>query len=134
MKKFPGIKLRFTTRINKLWVSSALRVGGPMYLRSAFNSLGIMIQYAIVNSFSIVATSAYTIGFLFMDIAEVVARGSTTPIAIIIGQNLGANNTSKAKFAAVKLSIALAASTAIASSILLLIKKNLVKVFTQTSL
>lgn len=61
-------------------------------MRQVTNSVGVMVQHFIVNSFGVIAVHAYTIGFLFVDIAKTVAWGFTTPIAVMVGQNLDARN------------------------------------------
>ncbi|MCS7099958.1 MAG: MATE family efflux transporter, partial [Sulfolobales archaeon] len=129
-KRFSSVELRFAKKIERRWIDVAVKTGGPMFIRHSLNSFGIMIQYSIVNSFGVVATASYTIGFLFMDVVEAFVRGSTTPIAVIVGQNIGAGNFSRAKSAAMKISALLSGVTAATSALLLLLGENLARVFT----
>lgn len=130
VRKFPEIGVRFTKSFSKFWFKRVITVGGPMSLRQALNSVGIMFQHSIVNSFGVVATQTYTIGFLFMDIAEAVVRGSTTPIAVMVGQSLGARNLERAREVGIKSCLTLGSITAAVSTILFLVRKELAMVFT----
>lgn len=129
-RKFPEIGIRLTRDFDILWLKKVIAVGGPMFLRQATNSVGVMVQHSIVNSFGVVATQAYTIGFLFMDIAEAVVRGSTTPIAVMVGQNLGAGNLDRAREIGIKSSLTMGSITAAVSLVLFLAREELARVFT----
>ncbi len=129
-KEFPEVGVRLTKDFDPLWLRRATAVGGPMYLRQALNSVGVMFQHSIVNSFGVVATQAYTIGFLFMEVAEAAVRGSTAPIAAMVGQNLGAGNLSRAREVGVRSSLTMGGVTAIASLALFLVRESLARVFT----
>lgn len=134
MRRFRNIGLRLSRRLERSWIEVSTKAGVPMFLRHALNSLGVMVQYAIVNFFGVVATASYTIGFLFMDMAEAFVRGSTTPIAVMVGQNLGARNSSRAKSIAIRSSALLGGFTAIASTFLLLYRRDLAGFFTNDPL
>lgn len=129
-REFPEVGVRLTKSFSRLWLEKVVTVGGPMYLRQALNSVGVMFQHSIVNYFGVVATQSYTIGFLFMDVAEAVVRGSTTPIAVMVGQNLGARNLRRAREIGVRSYATLGSITAAVTSVLFLIRERLVTVFT----
>jgi len=133
VKKLPEVGIRLTKSFSRFWFVRVITVGGPMSLRQALNSIGIMFQHSIVNSFGIVATQTYTIGFLFMDIAEAVVRGSTTPIAVMVGQSLGAGNLSRSREVGIKSCLTLGSITATVSSVLFLVRRELAMVFTSDS-
>ncbi|MCS7111009.1 MAG: MATE family efflux transporter [Ignisphaera sp.] len=54
-------------------------------------------QQALVNMFGIIIATAFAIGFMVLDIANAVLRGFTMSISIMVGQNLGAGNTTRAR-------------------------------------
>lgn len=134
IREFPQIGIKLASRFDGSWFKKVIIVGGPMYLRQALNSVGIMFQHSIINSFGVVATQSYTIGFLFMDVAEAVVRGSTTPIAVMVGQNIGAGNLGRAREIGIKSSLTMGSITAIVSCLLFLAREALARVFTSDPL
>ncbi|WP_052295976.1 MATE family efflux transporter [Pseudothermotoga thermarum] len=74
-----------------------IKIGTPVLAMHVFNSLGFMFQNRLVNSFGVVAAAAFAIGFLIMDLADATMWGITQPVAIMIGQNLGAGNLERSK-------------------------------------
>ncbi len=133
-REFPEVGVRLTRDLSPLWLRRVTAVGGPMYLRQALNSFGVMFQHSIVNSFGVVAAQAYTIGLLFMEVAEAAVRGSTAPIAAMVGQNLGAGNLSRAREVGVRSSLTMGGVTAAASLALFLARESLARVFTDDPL
>jgi len=130
-REFPEVGIRLTRDFDPLWLRRVVSVGGPMYLRQALNSVGVMFQHSIVNSFGVVAMQAYTIGFLFMELAEAVVRGSTTPIAVMVGQSLGAGDLRRAREVGIRSSLTMGGLTAAASLALYLARGSLARVFTE---
>ncbi|MEM2007467.1 MAG: hypothetical protein QW154_07535 [Sulfolobales archaeon] len=48
-RRFPEVGIRLTKSFSRFWFVRVITVGGPMSLRQALNSIGIMFQHSIVN-------------------------------------------------------------------------------------
>lgn len=55
-RRFPEVGIGLTKSFSGFWFVGVITAGGPMSLRQALNSVGIMFQHSIVNSFTTVAT------------------------------------------------------------------------------
>ena len=129
-RRFPDLRIFLTKNIDKLWVLRNIRIGGPVFVFQASNSLAFMLQNALVNSFGVVVAAAFAIGFIVMDIADAVMWGLTMPVAIMIGQNLGAGNTSRSREIAYKASLTISTLTALGALIVFSVRSQLISVFT----
>jgi len=78
----------------------------------------------------VVVAAAFAIGFIVMDIADAVMWGLTMPVAIMIGQNLGAGNTSRSREIAYKASLTISTLTALGALIVFSVRSQLISVFT----
>ncbi len=129
-RKFPDLRIFPTKNIDRLWVLRNIRIGGPVFVFHASNSMAFMLQNALVNSFGVVVAAAFAIGFIVMDIADAVMWGLTMPVAIMVGQNLGAGNTSRSREIAYKASLTISALTALGALIVFSVRSQLISVFT----
>jgi len=129
-RKFPDLRIFPTRNIDKLWVLRNIRIGGPVFVFHASNSMAFMLQNALVNSFGVVVAAAFAIGFIVMDIADAVMWGLTMPVAIMVGQNLGAGNTSRSREIAYKASLTISMLTALGALIVFSVRSQLISVFT----
>ena len=103
-RRYGFVKLRFNPRIDVEWLKLTLYAGIPIYAMMASNMLAFTFNNAIVNSFGIVAATALAVGFIILDIADNVLWGLTQAVTIMVGQNLGAGNTGRAREIALKAS------------------------------
>lgn len=96
-KRYPEVKIRFVHSIDKEWVIISLKIGIPVIIMTIADGFAFTFQQALVNTFGVIATTAFTIGFMVMDIANAVLRGFTMSISIMIGQCLGAGDIGRAR-------------------------------------
>ena len=129
-RKFPELRIHPTRNIDRLWVLRNIRIGGPVFVFHASNSFAFMLQNALINSFGVVVAAASAIGFIVMDLADAIMWGLTMPVAIMVGQNLGAGNTSRSREIAYKSSLAISTLTALGSLIVFLTGDSLISAFT----
>ncbi len=129
-KSFPELRIRFTKDIDLEWVTSNLRIGLPVFIFFSTNSLAFMMLLRLVNTFGVVAATAYSIGFIVMDLSNATLWGLSRASAIMVGQNLGAGKTSKARDIAIKSALMIFASSLAGASIVFLFRDQLIHVFT----
>jgi len=89
-----------------------------------------MMQLRLVNSFGVEVATAYSIGFIVLDIADAAMWGLSGSIAIIVGQLLGAGMLSKARSSAIKGSLFIASIVAVSSFGIYFAREPIVRVFT----
>lgn len=133
-REFPDLRVTLTKDVNSEWVINNLVVGGPILILNLSNSLAFMLQNALVNSFGVIVAAAFAIGFIVMEVADATIWGLTMPTAIMIGQNLGAGNSSRCRLIAYKASLTLTTLTTIGSIIVYILRKPLITIFTSDTL
>lgn len=129
-RRFPDLRIAFTSSIDRYWISRNLHIGGPVYVFQASNSLAFMLQNALINSFGVVATAAAAIGFIVMDIADAVMWGLTMPTAIMVGQNLGAGNINRSKKVAYRAILSVGLLTVVGALVVFAARNELIQIFT----
>ncbi len=122
----PAPTLSFTQQ----WFATVARIGGPVSLTMLTNSLAFMTQVRMVNEFGVHVATAYSIGFIVLDIVDAAMWGLSGSIAIIVGQCLGAGELKRAKEAAIKGSLFTASLVALGALAMYPVKENVVRVFT----
>jgi len=101
-RAFPDLRVWFTRRINLEWIMLNLRIGLPILVLVLSNSTAKMLQLRLVNTFGVVAATAYSLGFVAMDLSDAALRGLSRAAAIMVGQNLGAGLCKRAREIALK--------------------------------
>ncbi len=129
-RKFPELRILPTKNINKLWVLRNIRIGGPVFVFYSSNSLAFMLQNALINSFGVIVAAAFAIGFIVMDLADAIIWGLTMPVAIMVGQNLGAGNIRRSREVAYKSLLTIASLTALGALLVFLVRTQLISLFT----
>ncbi|MEM1848946.1 MAG: MATE family efflux transporter, partial [Thermofilaceae archaeon] len=129
-RRFSEIRPSFTRDYNAAWMKLVARIGGPVALMSMLNSSAFMMQLRLVNSFGVEVATAYSIGFIVLDIADAAMWGLSGSIAIIVGQLLGAGMLSKARSSAIKGSLFIASIVAVSSFVIYFAREPIVRVFT----
>jgi Na+-driven multidrug efflux pump len=81
----------------KEYLLLAFRILLPLLVMNISNSLSFNLQNRLVNTFGIIAATAFPIGFIVFDLANTSLWGLTEGIGIMVGQNLGAGNIDRAK-------------------------------------
>lgn len=130
-KSYPELKVRFTRDINLEWVRLVLRIGLPIMAFGLTNGFAFLAQLRIINLLGIVAATAYSIGFVIMDIVDGALWGLSGANSIMVGQNLGAGNSARAREVSYKTALFLFILVAIGSALVYPIRVNLVEVFAQ---
>ncbi len=95
--RYPEIKIGFTYRLDKEWFFLSLKIGIPVTIMTISDGFAFTFQQALVNMFGVVIATAFAIGFMVLDMANAILRGFTMSISIMVGQNLGAGNSSRAR-------------------------------------
>ncbi len=129
-KYFPDLRISFTDNIEKLWLIKSFKIGLPVFILNSTNSLAYMFHLRLVNTFGVVAATAYTIGYVIIDLTSAGIWGLTRPVAIMVGQNIGAGKYSRAREIAIKASLLVFTITLIESILILLLRPYLVGIFT----
>jgi putative MATE family efflux protein len=132
-KKYPYLTPKLTRRLEKEWVLMSFKIGVPVTLMMASNSLAFMFQNALINQYGEYAATAAAIGFLLMDLADAFLWGFTSSVAVMIGQALGANLIERARKIARLASLYIAVSTGIASMIVFIFRGFFINIFTSNA-
>ncbi|MCS7128987.1 MAG: MATE family efflux transporter [Sulfolobales archaeon] len=130
LKNYPGVRLRLTKKIDLEWLISNFKIGLPVMLFMASNSLAFTMQTRLINVFGEVTAAAYSIGFIVMDVADAALWGLSSAVSIMIGQNLGAGKVSRAREVASKSMYTILAATSASSIIIYPIRGLLIDPFT----
>lgn len=99
---YPDIKVKFTKDISADWIRLVFRIGLPILALGLTNGLAFLMQLRIINLLGIVAATAFSIGFVIMDIVDASLWGLSGATAIMVGQSLGAENCKRAREVALK--------------------------------
>ena len=90
-----------------------------------------MVQLRLVNVFGVAVATAYSIGFIVMDLASTSLRGFARASAIMVDQSLGAGLKGRAREVALKTSAFIFIATTVGASIIYLLRDPLIHIFTQ---
>jgi putative MATE family efflux protein len=101
-RKYPELKISFTKKIDAEWASLVLRIGLPILTLGLMNGFAFLMQLRLVNMLGIIVATAYSIGFIIMDIVDTALWGLSGAPAIMIGQSLGAGHRERAREVAFK--------------------------------
>jgi len=106
-----------------------LRIGLPILTLGLTNGFAFLMQLRLVNMLGIITATAFSIGFIIMDIVDAALWGLSGAPAIMIGQNLGAGNRKRSKEVAFKAALLIFALMVISAAIIYPFRRNLVDVF-----
>lgn len=101
-RNYPELKIRFTKDIDSEWIRLVLRIGLPILTLGLMNGFAFLMQLRLVNALGIVVATAFSIGFVTMDIVDAALWGLSGAPAIMIGQSLGAGDRKRAREVALK--------------------------------
>ncbi len=130
-RAFPDLRVWFTRRINLEWIMLNLRIGLPILVLVLSNSTAKMLQLRLVNTFGVVAATAYSLGFVAMDLSDAALRGLSRAAAIMVGQNLGAGLCKRAREIALKSSSLIFTITLVGATILYIVRDPFIAIFIQ---
>ncbi len=128
---YPGLRVRFTRDIGFDWIIANLKIGLPILVLVIANSIAKMAQLRLVNIFGVAVATAYSIGFIVMDLADASLRGFSRASAIMVGQSIGAGLKDRARRVALKTSMFIFITTAIGATMVYLLRDQLICIFTQ---
>ncbi|MEM4703643.1 MAG: MATE family efflux transporter [Candidatus Bathyarchaeia archaeon] len=128
-RNYPDLKVRFTKRIDAKWVRLVLRIGLPVLSLGLMNGFAFLMQLRIVNALGIVAATAFSIGFVVLDIVDAALWGLSGATSIMVGQSLGADDRRRAKEVAYKSALLIFTIMVVAASIIYPFRRELADVF-----
>jgi len=128
-RHYPELHIRPTKEIDVTWARLVLRIGLPILTLGLTNGFAFLMQLRLVNMLGIITATAFSIGFIIMDIVDAALWGLSGAPAIMIGQNLGAGNRKRSKEVAFKAALLIFALMVISAAIIYPFRRNLVDVF-----
>ena len=98
IRGFRGIKLSVSDlKIEGWWIKKVFKIGTPLTLQQSSNALGFTVMTSLVSRFGSVAVAAYGAVIRVVDIMQAFTWGISRATSIMVGQNIGAENYSRAK-------------------------------------
>ena len=128
-RSYPELRIAFTRRFGSEWVRLVLRIGLPVLTLFSMNGIAFLIQLRLVNVFGIVVATAFSIGFVVMDIVDAALWGLMGAPAIMIGQSLGAGDRGRAREVAFKASLLIFGLMLLAAGVIFPFRNVVVDVF-----
>ncbi|HDD33944.1 MAG TPA: MATE family efflux transporter, partial [Thermofilaceae archaeon] len=125
----PDLRVRLTRSVDPGWILTNLKIGLPILVLILSNSTAKMLQLRLVNAFGVVAATAYSLGFIAMDLSDAALRGLSRAVAIMVGQSLGAGLYRRAREVALKSSALIFAVTMAGAFILYALREPFVSIF-----
>jgi putative MATE family efflux protein len=101
-KSYPMLRLRFTRDLSFEWAKLVLRIGLPVLSFGTMNGVAFILQQRLINMLGIIVATAFSIGFVVIQIVDGVLFGLCQATAIMVGQSLGASNPKRAREVAFK--------------------------------
>lgn len=129
-RDYPMLKLKFTRDINFEWIKLVLRVGLPILSFGILNGFAFLLQQRFVNMLGIIVAAALSIGFIIIQIVDGALFGLCGATAIMIGQNLGAENPGRAREIAFKTTATVFLLIAAGASIVYPLRQPIASIFT----
>jgi len=129
-KNYPELKIKFTKEINVEWARLVLRIGLPILTLGLMNGFAFLMQLRLVNMLGITAATAFSIGFVIIDIADAALWGLSGAPAIMIGQSLGAGDRKRAREVAFKGALLIFTLMVLGAGTIYPIRRVVVNVFT----
>ena len=125
----PDLRVRLTRSVDSGWILTNLKIGLPILVLILSNSTAKMLQLRLVNAFGVVAATAYSLGFIAMDLSDAALRGLSRAVAIMVGQSLGAGLCQRAREVALKAAALISIVTLAGVSALYAFRDPFVSVF-----
>ncbi len=83
-------------RLKLRWVKQILKIGLPSAIGQAGTAVGSVFLMGLISRLGVVAVSAYGIGQRLIRMLNVAIWGLASPLTTMIGQNIGAENETRA--------------------------------------
>ena len=108
-KNYPEFKIFFTRDLSLDWIALVFRIGSPIVMLGVANGFAFVFQQWIINQFGVEVATAYSIGFVIVNIVDSVLWGLGGAVSIMVGQNMGAGKEERARESAYKSALLIAA-------------------------
>jgi putative MATE family efflux protein len=128
--RYRYIRFRLTKHLDIEWLRTVFKVSLPVSIMTISDGFAFTFHLSLVNLFGAVVATAFTIGFMVLDIANSIFRGFTMSISIMVGQNLGAGNKDRARKIALTASHILLLFIYCGAAIILSIRSYIISIFT----
>ncbi len=129
---FRSIKIRPRNLIFDVrWLRRLLKVGLPLAANMSSSALGFNFLMAVVYRLGTVAVAAYGLAITVVDLVTAFIWGFRDAIAIMVGQNLGAELYERAEEIVRKVSAIILLGTTAGTAVLMLFGEFLVRLFTR---
>ena len=99
---YPMLQLKFTGDLSLKWFKIVLSIGLPVLSFGTLNGAAFILQRKIINLLGIIVATAFSVGFVVINIVDGILFGVCQATAIIVGQSLGADNPKRAREVAYK--------------------------------
>ena len=130
IKGFKGIKLSTgDLKIEGWWIRKIFKIGTPLTLQQSSNALGFTVMTSLVSRFGSVAVAAYGAVIRVIDIMQAFTWGLSRATSIMVGQNIGAENYSRARRIAYASSAITATILSVGALGIWLAKEHVISVF-----
>lgn len=111
------------------WLRKIIKIGTPLAIQQSSNSLGFAIMMSIVSKFGSVVVAAYGVAIRIIDVLQAFTGAVQRSVAIMIGQNIGAEKYNRAKKIAVTALVSVFVFLLVGSIIIYLFRDVLIAVF-----
>ncbi|MEM1539093.1 MAG: MATE family efflux transporter [Candidatus Bathyarchaeia archaeon] len=128
-RSYPELQVKLTRDVNVEWIKLVLRIGLPVLAFGVVNGFAFLLQHRLINMVGIVAATAFSIGFVIINIVDAALFGLSGATSIMIGQSLGAENPKKAKEVAFKTTFVIFMIIAVGACVLYPFKRSIASVF-----
>jgi putative MATE family efflux protein len=128
-RNYPELKIKFTREIDAEWTRLVLRISLPVLTLGLMNGFAFLAQLRLVNMLGIVVATAFSIGFIILDIVDTALWGLSGAPAIMVGQSLGAGYRGRAKEVAYKAAILIFTLMVLGACIIYPIRRGIADVF-----
>jgi putative MATE family efflux protein len=128
-RSYPELRIKFTKEIDAEWTRLVLRVGLPILTLGLMNGFAFLAQLRLVNMLGIIVATAFSIGFVIMDIVDTALWGLSGAPAVMVGQSLGAGNRKRAREVAYKSAILIFALMVLGACLIYPIRRNVADIF-----
>ncbi|MEM2386217.1 MAG: MATE family efflux transporter, partial [Candidatus Bathyarchaeia archaeon] len=128
-KYYPELKVKFTGQLDFEWIRLASRIGTPILTLGLMNGFAFLMQLKFINMMGVVAATAFSIGFMVLDVVDAVLWGLSGAPAIMIGQSLGAEKPERAREVAWKATALLFLLITAGAAVTYPLRRNIADVF-----
>jgi len=128
-KSYPMLRLRFTSDLSFEWAKLILRIGLPVLSFGTMNGVAFILQQRLINMLGIIVATAFSIGFVVIQIVDGVLFGLCQATAIMVGQSLEAANPKRAREVAFKTTAIIFILVALGATIVYPLGWSIVSIF-----